>query len=178
MQFHSSVACIILPFFPLFSPFCNVARFITSGYLYKNFIFLCCAFHRTLLLVNISVCPPSLFHIFTFFQYPQPPINLRVTLLRGVSGLSRKIMLGMIPCVCIWTHIIFSGENYFLRSWYINWDNMLNPLIIPSNQKNVTIFFCIWWWVRLLLDKCLMILDLPQHPYNKDYYCFVCIKTL
>ena len=40
MKFCSLIHCSILPFFILF-PFYNVEKFVTSGYLDKNFIVLC-----------------------------------------------------------------------------------------------------------------------------------------
>ena len=74
--------------------------------------------------------------------------------------------------------LIFSSINSkeLLRSWFVDWTNVLNHLIIPRNQQNVTRFCYIWWWIRLLLDNCLMILAWPQRPYNWYYCCFVCIN--
>ena len=51
---------------------------------------------------------------------------------------------------------------------------MLNHLIIPRNQKNVTRFCHIWLWIRQLLNNCLMILCWFQSPYNW-HYLFVCL---
>ena len=70
----------------------------------------------------------------------------------------------------------YPKSKNILRSWFIDGDNILNHITIPRNQQNVTCFCYIWWWIRLLLDNCLMILAWTHHLYNRDCYCFFCIK--
>ena len=68
------------------------------------------------------------------------------------------------------------NRNNILRSWFVEGSNILNYLIIPRNQPNVTWFSYIYCCIRLLLDHCLVILDWPLNSYTHDYYYFVYIK--
>ena len=72
--------------------------------------------------------------------------------------------------VCIFELILYSLKRKNLL-WYLFIDgvNMLNHIIIPRNNKNVTFFFHIWWCIRLLLDNSMMILACPHCLYNRAY---------
>ena len=184
MQCRSPIPFIIILFFLVFIV-CNVARFVTSGYPDKKFIVFC---HASLPIKNdwehvLSVVgdysqffPPSFFPPFYSFQCPQPQLKFRGDLRHGAKKISGRSILHMISSVLIWTHLLLSKDKNILRSWFIDWYNMLKYLVIPRNHKMFTCFHYLWLWTNCLLDNCLIFLAWYQHPYNQYYYSFVCIN--
>ena len=79
--------------------------------------------------------------------------------------------------VCIFEPVFFNVKN-LLRYWFIYRDNVLTHIRITRQQKNATLFFYSWKHIRLLLYRCMLILDWPQNPYNWDYYCFCLYQQL
>ena len=117
MKCHSLIINIILPFFILF-PVCNVARFVTSGYLDKNSIVLP---HASLSsktdwanLLSV-VCEYIPFFLSPFFKQYYQPLKLRGALHRQDKRLPGRSILRMIYRVNIGTHLLFSkGKNYLV----------------------------------------------------------------
>ena len=78
---------------------------------------------------------------------------------------------------CVFEPVFFSSKiNNLLRYWFSDGSNMLNHIIIPRNQPNVTCFSYIFCWIRLLLNYCLVILYWTPRPYTRYYCCCIFIN--
>ena len=106
----------ILLFFAVFFPsstllfiVCNVERFLTSGYLDKKFIVLRHAFlpSKTSWENVISVGSD-------YSQFLLQPLRLGGDINRGIKRLPGRIILRIISCVHILTHLIFFEEKTYL----------------------------------------------------------------
>ena len=138
MQCYNLIPCSIIPFF-LFFPVYNLTRFVNSVYLYKKFIVMC---HASLLITTDRANVISVVGDYIQFFLPFFP-NRWIWGVLFVAGL--QVLLGGVPCACFLLCISELKRKNILRSWFIDWDNMLNHLIIPRSQQNFTCFRYIWW---------------------------------
>ena len=143
---------VFVTFFLLLFLVCNVAIFLTSGYLDKKFIVLChismpskTSWENVLSFVGDYSqfgLPPFFFSSSSFYSsFYSSFLNISnhwswgVIITAGLKGFLGGVYYACF-LVCIFELILFDlNRKNLMQSWFIDESNMLNHIIIPRNQK-------------------------------------------